>query len=58
MMVHIFIVHGVDPLFEIGGQHASNIEMILTIIPDLYLIEQGLVPLESHLVWWMPFKNL
>jgi hypothetical protein len=32
--------------------------MTLTIIPDLYLMEQGPVPLGSQLVWWMPSENL
>ena len=31
--------------------------MTLTIIPDLYLMEQGPMPLESQLVWWMPSEN-
>ena len=31
--------------------------MTLTIILDLYLMEQGPVPLGSQLVWWMPFGN-
>jgi hypothetical protein len=31
--------------------------MTLTIILDLYLMEQGPVPLGSQLVWWMPSKN-
>jgi hypothetical protein len=38
-------------------QNASNIEITLTIIPDLYLMEQGPMPLRSQLVWWMPYEN-
>jgi hypothetical protein len=32
--------------------------MTLTIIPELYLMEQGPMPLESQLMWWMPSENL
>jgi hypothetical protein len=31
--------------------------MTLTIIPDLYLMEKGPMPLEIQLVWWMPYEN-
>ena len=31
--------------------------MTLIIIPDLYLMEQGPVPLRNQLVWWMPPEN-
>jgi hypothetical protein len=38
--------------------NASNIEMTLAIILDLYLMDQFLVPLRSQLVWWIPSENL
>jgi hypothetical protein len=38
-------------------QNDSNIEMTLTIIHDLYLMEQGSGPLGSQLVWWMLSEN-
>jgi hypothetical protein len=31
--------------------------MKLTIIHDLYLMEQGPIPLGSQLLWWMPSEN-
>jgi len=34
--------------------NASNIEMKLTIIPSLYLMEQDSMSSGSKLVWWLP----
>jgi hypothetical protein len=32
--------------------------MTLTIIPDLYLMDKGPVPIGSQMVWWMPSEIL
>jgi hypothetical protein len=31
--------------------------MILTIIPELYLMEKFLVPFGSQLLWWMSYES-
>jgi hypothetical protein len=41
-------------LIDVTNSNASNIEMTLTIIPDLYLVEQDPMSSGGQLMWWIP----
>jgi hypothetical protein len=40
-------------VIDVTKSNASNIEMTLTIILDLYLMEQDPMPSRGQLMWWI-----
>jgi hypothetical protein len=41
-------------IIDATNSNASSIEMTLTIIPDLYLMEQDSMSSGGQLMWWIP----